>query len=108
MSRKNKNYWADKGDLQKDLKQYKLMCKKVTEITPINSMYFTYDELVKHSGLSPENFHKRCFSWYLSLEEDEWDPCIELCGLCALMSDKYNKIWYIKEKDWKIKIAGVM
>jgi hypothetical protein len=95
------DYWVERGSLQTDLKQCKLMSSKVTEIRPINSMYFTYEELFKHSGLSREKFHEKCWQWYISLEDDDWDLCIELCGLCAIMADKYKKYWYPKDTEWK-------
>jgi hypothetical protein len=54
--------------------------------------------LFKESGLkNGDDFEERCWQWYISLEEDDWDPCIELCGLCAVMKDKYNKHWYPEE-----------
>lgn len=101
LKEKRIDYWVERGSLQADLKQYKLMCSKVTEIGPINSMYFTYEELFQYSGLSTKKFHKRCWQWYISLEEDDWDPCIELCGICAIMADTYQKYWYQRDNKWK-------
>ena len=96
-----REFWVKIGSLQTDLKQYKLMCSKVIEMRPINSMYFTHEELFQYSGLSLEKFHKRCRSWYISLEKDDWQPCIELCGLCSIMKDKFGKYWYPIDKQWK-------
>lgn len=93
--------WIARGNLKSDIKKYKLMCSKVKEFRPMNSFYFTLSELYKRSELNAEKFEKRCWEWYISLEEDNWDPCIELCGLCAIMADKYKKYWYPKEREWK-------
>lgn len=96
-----RNDWVEQGSLQIDLPLYKIMCSKVTEIRPTNSMYFTYEELLQHSGLTKKNFNKRCWSWYVSIEEGDWYPCIEICGLYAIMKDKFGKYWYPIDKEWK-------
>lgn len=97
----NKDYWQERSSLEKDLEQIKLMASKVIEFRPENNEYFTFDELLKQSDLTREQFNDNCWSWYISLEEDDWDPCIELCGLCSIMKTKYNKYWYPKERVWK-------
>ena len=97
----NNQHWDKLGSLKKDLGLVKLLCSKVAEFKPENNEYFTYVELLKHSGLTEDEFYKRCWSLYISIEEDDWDPCIELCALCVVMSDKYHKVWHIQEEEWK-------
>ena len=85
MEHANKETWYRLGSLEKDFGLVKLISSKVTEFKPKNNEYFTYDELFHYSGLTNAEFHKRCWSFYLSIEEDDWDPCIELCALCTVM-----------------------
>jgi hypothetical protein len=46
-------------------------------------------------------FNDRCFSFYLSIEEDDWNPSKEICAICAYMKVSENRSWNTETKEWE-------
>jgi len=64
----------------------------------------TINKLQELSGLDDKTFEDRCYSFYLGIETDDFDPSIELCGICVVMKILHDKSWDpILEQwtDWK-------
>jgi hypothetical protein len=59
----------------------------------------TLSKLEKLSGLSHYDFKNSCFSFYVAIEEDDWNPSQEICGICVYMKQKH-KAWDPKIKKW--------
>ena len=91
--------WKNSSNLlQNDIDEYKIMCK-ATDIS-FTGKYINYTQLLKESGLTENEFFTRCTNLYSVLQSEQWDPSIEMCGLCIVMKDKFNKIWFDVEKKW--------
>lgn len=61
----------------------------------------TINKLQELSGLDKNKFEDRCFSFYVSIEEDNFDPSIEVCGMCVVMKILNDKAWNPKTENWE-------
>jgi len=92
------------GKLKDDLELYKKLCSKINikEFSPSNGEYFTFEELFLRTRYSTEKeLSESAFSFYLGIEEDEWNPSKELCSLLVVMKYEYNKVWNPIEENWE-------
>jgi hypothetical protein len=86
------------SDDQKNRELFIELCEKSNlfdkEVLP------TLENLQALSKLNDADFSDRCFSFYIGIEEDDWDPSKEICALCLVMKMKEDKSWHPESRDW--------
>jgi hypothetical protein len=76
---------------------YRRMCLNNIVLKSIKP---TLIELHTMLDYTTDKYYYKYMSWYMSIEQNYWDPSEEIIALCILMNDFHNLIWDQKSKNW--------